>query len=458
MGQKEDIDLKNGELKPKDRAEAVAIFRAQVIGPLVCRSQWTHGELAEELRALSQQPVRPPGASRSRTYAASTLERWLYGWRRGGLNALRPKRRSDCGHARALTAEQRALLLAIRHDFPLVASTVILRTLVTEGRIEPDAISDSTLRRFYAEHGLDSVTMRRQAAGHRHERRRWQAARPHQVWHADVMHGPALQIDGRSVPLRIHAILDDRTRFVIAIQACSTERESEMLALLVKAIRGHGCSETLYLDNGPTYVGETLRTACTRLGIALVHAKPYDPQARGKMERLWRTMRAQCIDVMGPMTSLHDVQVRLLAWLDRHYHLAPHAGLLGRSPLNVLEEELLDDQRPAISETMLREALTIRQRRRLRGDGTLEVAGTNFELKESFMAGKQVLVGRSLLDPTEAPWVEHENECLQLYPVNPVANSRRKRSKRAKRGLDAVPFDPPGALLRALTKPKGPKG
>lgn len=86
---------------------------------------------------------------------------------------------------------------------------------------------------------------------------------------------------------------------VVAIQACATERESEMLALMVKAIRGYGCPETLYLDNGPTYVGETLGTACARLGIALVHAKPYDPQARGKMERFWRTLREQCVSVMG---------------------------------------------------------------------------------------------------------------------------------------------------------------
>lgn len=446
--------MTHDELKPKDHAEAVAVFRAQVIGPLACRSDWTHGELADALRALSQQPVRPPGAIRSRCYAPSTLERWLYQWRRGGLEALKPRRRSDSGHARALSDEQRQLLLAIRREHPRVANTVILRTLQADGRIAPGAVSHSTLRRFYAEHGLDRVTLRRQSLGHRVERRRWQAARPHQVWHADVMHGPALQLDGRSLPLRIHAILDDRTRYVVAIQATNTEREQEMLALLVKAFRGHGGPDTLYLDNGPTYVGETLRTACSRLGIALVHAKPHDPQARGKMERFWRTLREQCVDLMGPMASLNDVQVRLLAWLERHYHRAPHAGLLGRSPGQVLEEEVLADTRDPISEQMLREALTVRQKRRLRGDGTLEIAGIDFELQEGFLAGQLVIVARTLLDPTEPPWVEHEHRQLVLWRVDPVANSRRKRkrSKRAKRGIDAIAFDPPGTLLRALTK------
>ncbi|MEM1032022.1 MAG: DDE-type integrase/transposase/recombinase [Myxococcota bacterium] len=441
------------ELTPRDHAEAVAIFRAQVIGALVCHTDWTHGELAVALRALSMQHVRPPGADRTRCYAPSTLERWYYAWRRSGLDGLRPRRRSDRGHARGLTEAQKELLLAIRRDHPRVATTVILRTLVADGRLAKGAISDTTARRLFAEHGLDRKTLRHHDPNHATERRRWQAARAHDVWHADVMHGPALDIDGKAVPLRIHAILDDRTRYVVALQACTTERESEMLALLVRAVRGHGCPKSLYLDNGPTYIGETLKTACARLGIALVHAKPYDPQARGKMERFWRTLREQCVGLMGPMGSLHAVQARLIAWLDQHYLHAPHVGLLGRSPQDVLHDELLDDERAALAEELLREALTIRQSRRLRTDGTLEIAGCHFELSQGFLAGHKVTVARCLVDPTEAPRVEHDGTRLTLRVVDPVANGRRTRSKRAKRGLDAVPFDPPGTLLRKHLSP-----
>lgn len=446
--------MKDDEVTPKDHAEAVAIFRAQVIGPLACRTDWTHGELAQALRALAAQPFRPPGSARTRCYAPSTLERWLYAWRRSGLEGLRPRRRSDRGHGRALTNAQRDLLLDIRRDHPQIAATVILRTLVASGRLPAGTMSDTTLRRLYAEHGLDRKTVRRRDLGHPTERRRWQAAKAHQVWHADVMHGPALDVDGRSVPLRIHAILDDRTRYVVAIQACATERESEMLALLVRGVRRHGSPETLYLDNGPTYVGETLRTACARLGVTLVHAKPHDPQARGKMERFWRTLRGQCVSLMGPMPSLHEVQVRLIAWLDVHYHLAPHAGLLGKSPQEVLDAELASAARTAPSEDLLREALTVRQTRRLRSDGTLDVAGRDFELEQGFLAGHKVVVARTLVDPTEAPWVEHDEQRLVLRPVDPVANAKRKRSRRPKRGLDAVPFDPAGTLLKRMLSPK----
>lgn len=429
------------ELGPRDAAEEVALFRAQVIGPLLCRGAHEHGELADALRELSQQPVRPPGSAWTRTYSVPTLERWLYAYRAGGLPALRPRRRSDRGHAQQLTDAQRELLLAIRREHPRVSAALILRTLEADGRIDRGAVSESTVRRLFAEHGLDRVSVRQ---GDREPRRRWEAAAPNAL-----CHGPALRVDGKSVPLRIHAILDDHSRYLVAVEACTTEREVEMLRLLVKALRLHGAPDALYLDNGPTYVGDTLRTACGRLGIGLLHAKPRDPQARGKMERLWRTMREQCLDHLGTQSSLHDVQVRVLAWLSRYYQVTPHASLMGKSPAEVYEAAPVE----TVPEAMLREALIVRARRRVRRDGTLTVAGTDFELDAGYLCGRLVTVGRCLLDPNEPPWVEHEDQRLPLRIVDPRANARRRRRrKRTRRGIDALDFDPNKARLDELVR------
>src|SRR5690606_41511228 len=70
--------LMSDVLKPKDRPEAVALFRAQVVGPLLCRDFGSHGQLAGAIRATAAEPVRPPGHTRSRTYAASTIARRYY--------------------------------------------------------------------------------------------------------------------------------------------------------------------------------------------------------------------------------------------------------------------------------------------------------------------------------------------------------------------------------------------
>jgi putative transposase len=51
--------MTDDELAPRDHAEAVALFRAQVVGELVAR-QLQRGELEAELREKSQQRFRAP--------------------------------------------------------------------------------------------------------------------------------------------------------------------------------------------------------------------------------------------------------------------------------------------------------------------------------------------------------------------------------------------------------------
>jgi len=430
-------------LEPRDHAEAVALFRAQIVGALA-QEELCHGELRAELSHLSRKRYRAPGAAVARRYGFSTLERWFYAFQNGGLDALRPKRRSDKGHARALTDGQRDLLIDIKKEHPTASADIIIETLELDGRLERGAVSASTVRRLFAEEGLDRKTLRQRSPRGR-VRRRWQASAPHQLWHADVCHGPALKIGKRSVPLRIHAILDDATRDVIALQALSTEREADMLVLLSQSLPSHGKPGTLYLDNGSTYSGEMLATACARLKISLVHARPYDPQARGKMERFWRTLRAQLLDHMGTMSCLHDVQVRLLAWLDRRYRCRPHGGLMGKTPAEAMSNHRGAD----VSRGEISKAFMARGRRLVRNDGTISVGGVDWEVTERFLTGRWVTITRDLSEPTTPPTIEFEDRTYPVVPVDPVANSRRGRKTfQPKPGIDAVAFDPGTTRLR----------
>ncbi len=434
-------------IRPKSHAESVALFRAGVIGPLTAR-ELAHGDLADELRKLSIQRFRPPWAGRSYQYSVSTLERWYYAYKARGLAGLEPRPRSDRGYAQALTDAQRKLILGIAEERPEVSVSVLLRTLVADGRLGVGEVSEQTVRRLLAQHGLDRSARRLRARG---RRRRWQASAPDALWHADVCHGPALSVDGRTVPLRVHAILDDASRFIVGIRAFSTEREVDMLELLVEALRQSGPPRTLYLDNGSTYRGEALHLAGERLGIRVVHAEPYDPQARGKMERFWRTLRGGCLDHIGAQSSLHDVQARLLAFIGQHYHAAPHSALVGRCPADVYAT----DGEPAelLTDDDLREALVVRSGRRVRRDGTVSVGGIDWEVEAGYLAGRNVTVARTLFDPKAAPWIEEAERRHTLVPVDPVANATRPRKPRKHaKGVDAIPFDPAGALLDRLVR------
>jgi transposase InsO family protein len=94
----------------------------------------------------------------------------------------------------------------------------------------------------------------------------------------------------------------------------------------------HGKCDAPYLDNGSTYVGKVLQLVCSRLGITLLHARPYDASARGKMERFWRRMREEALSHLGEVASLADVEDKLRTLLVRYYQCAPNAGILGRAP------------------------------------------------------------------------------------------------------------------------------
>ncbi len=431
-------------LKPRDRYEQVAIFRAEIVGALV-RTPLTRGELRRRLKALSRQHFRPPGSPHTRTYGYSTLQRWYYAYKAGGLEALTPRPRADRGHGRTLTDEFKTLLLNIRRDHRHVPATVIRDALIDQGRMDPADASVATVQRLYREHDLPRLA-RGVHGDDGAQRLRWQAAHPGALWHGDVCHGPSIVIDGQKKPLRIHALMDDASRYVVALEAHHTEREMDLIGLLADTLRRHGAPDAFYLDNGSTYRGEALSVACSRLGVGLLHAKPYDPRARGKMERFWRTLRERVVDHLDACTSLHDVNVRLWAFVKR-YHDRSHAGLMGRTPDEVWRAWWQAHPAAAVDEARLRDALTVRKQRRVRGDSTLSHDGCDFECDQSFLSKKNVTVAHCLLDRPPLPWIEHQEQRFELHPVDPVKNGQRGRRKSKELAEPTTPFDAASALL-----------
>ena len=442
---------------PEDHAAQIATFRSEIVGALRHRAL-NRGELLQELKKLSQQTFHPPGAPRTESYAVSTLQRWYYAYKNRGLTGLRPKPRKDKGRGRLLPPEVKALLLDIRQEHPGVSVPLIVRTLQQDGRLAVSAEGSrgavTTVRRLFVEHGLGKDPLQAQQA--RPVRLRWEAAGPNALWHADVCHGPKLHIAGGTFPLRIHALLDDASRFLLTIAAFDNEREVVMLHLLVRALRAHGRPEALYLDNGATYSGDLLRTMCRRLGITLLHAKPYDPQARGKMERFWRTLRAGCLAHLPTTTTAPEVQQRLDTFVQQHYQQVPHAALLGKSPAQVYASSR--STALPIDEATLRQALTVQVRRRVRKDSTLSLNGKLFELDQGYLAGSVVTISSCLLDgPPSVPVVEHEGHRFPLHLCDPKGNSGKHRRlsgapSPSRRSLAlSPPFDPCNPLWPAPT-------
>jgi hypothetical protein len=208
-------------------------------------------------------------------------------------------------------------------------------------------------------------------------------------------------------------------------------------------VRRWGRPDALYLDNGSTYVGAALATACARLGVSLLHPRPYDPEARGKIERFWRTLREKCLDYLPRDVSLGELQARLDRFLAQHYQSDPHESLFGDTPGLVWEAR----RTHVTSDTALADALTVEKIRHVTKDGVVSIDGALFEVRQGFLAGHRVKV-RSCLIAGLAPVaeVEHEKHRYQLKPLDRAANATARRPPRRVPAARTVTFDPTATI------------
>ena len=398
-------------------AEAVSAFRLSVVGDLLVR-ELDRGDLTAELKQRARQRYRPPGRKTSRTFHWKTLQSWLL-QARHGIAQLKPASR-ERGFALALNEEQRQTLLDIRRTHPTAAAELILTEAVRNGLIAKDSVSPATLRRLFRAHGLSRDSLNR--TSRRSNRRRWSARSAGDLWHADVCHVRAQTPTGTWRTWRVHAIVDDRSRYVVALEVHETETEADLLRVLCTALLQHPAPGVFYVDNGPCYRGDTLAALAQRLEVRLVHAKPHDAEARGLMERLWRTMRQQCTDHLGPIETAGQLANALWAWVDG-YHRRPHGGLMGKRPRDIY---LADTRgKPTKNAADIATALERLERRRVRKDATLSLDGALFET-QGWLAGKTLevrvcgLTGK-LISAT------HDGKNVPLGPCDPVANASRSR-------------------------------
>jgi transposase InsO family protein len=159
---------------------------------------------------------------------------------------------------------------------------------------------------------------------------RFQHEHPNDLWQMDFMGHFPTDVGGRCHTL---TVLDDRSRFALALRACGDEKAATVRAQLTDLFRRYGLPRRILSDNGSPWGcdGEhryTLLSAwLIRLGVGVWHGRPLHPQTQGKDERFHRTIRAEAI---GPrrFTDLPDVQQRCYdPWRDVYNLQRPHEAL-----------------------------------------------------------------------------------------------------------------------------------
>lgn len=368
----------------KTRSEEVALFRYGLIGDLVHLPPGANG-LYERLREKADIDYKIPGSLRVRV-APETIRFWLRLYRKGGFDALRPRERVDRGRSHALPQEISDLLVAIKDGNRELTVQLVIREALASGKVpEGLQLAQSTVHRLLSRAGL---MVKAPATPTSKDHRRFSFEKAGDLWMSDVMHGPSVLVEGKKRRAYLIAFIDDATRVIPYAAFALSENTAAFLPVLKEAVLRRGCCRRLFVDNGAVYRTHQLALVCAKLGITLIHARPYHAQAKGKIERYFRTVRLQLLPLLTPadFASLDALNRRLWTWVEGEYHHAPHRGLDGVTPLDKWAQ-VADEVRylgQDIDDLFLNEA-----KRKVAKDRTVSLDGVVYEV-DAMLVGESV--------------------------------------------------------------------
>jgi len=430
------------------RSEEVALFRYGLIADLTHLEPGARG-LYRLLEEKAAKDYCIPGSTRTRV-AEETMRTWLRKYRLQGFDALKPRPRKDAGDSRALPQAVKDALVSIKDDNPELSVQLVIKEALATARVPADvSLAASTVHRVLSRAGL----MQRAASvegGTPGDRRRFAFELAGELWMSDVMHGPAVTVAGRQRrKTYLIAFLDDATRAVPFAAFALAENTAAFLPVLKQAVMRRGVPKRLFVDNGAAYRSHHLALVCAKLGVTLIHARPYSPQAKGKQERWFRTVRMQLLPRLteADTASLEALNRRLWAWVEGEYHQAPHRGLDGETPADRWAQKsgqvkYLDGQ-VDLDDLFLAEA-----KRKVAKDRTVSLDGLVYEV-DAALVGETVCLrfdasgSRRTVQVWHAGAKVHDAKVVDLY-----ANCFVKRDR------PSAPSDapPPGLKLSDMKR------
>ena len=366
-----------------DLRQAIALFRYGVIADLVHLPLGTKG-IGDKLRDKAGQPYTIPGTDRTRV-AADTIRGWIKLYRDGGFDALYPKPRTDRGQPRRLPPEVAERLVALKTENPACSVRIIIGKARAEGIDQP--LAPSTVHRLFSREGLFD-----RAPPDGADRRRFAFRDAGELWMSDVMHGPKVRHGRSRRKSYLVAFIDDATRVIPFAAFAGAENVQAFLPIFKNALIRRGLPQRLYVDNGANYRSRQLALVCARLGIVLVHARPYQPAGKGKIERFFRTLRAGWLSHLDTrdLDSLPTLNRSLWAWIEGEYHNTPHRGLDGRA---ALEQWVLASAGVRYPDATLEldEIFLFEARRLVHKDRTVSLNGRLYEV-DPLLVGQRVVL------------------------------------------------------------------
>ena len=408
----------------KNDSEHVALFRYGIIADFVNLPPGTKG-LYALIKKKAEQNYSIPGSRRTKV-AEETIRSWLKKYRVGGFDALLPKERADKGKARRLPLEVADVLLAVKEEEPELTVPLVIKKARASGCIADDLrLPESTVYKLLARNGL---TKKKTSPDKDHRRFSYHYAGD--LFMSDVMHGPAIKIDGRRKrKTYLIAFIDDATRVIPYGAFAHSENTASFMEVFKQAILRRGIPQRLFVDNGSAFRSQHLSLVCAKLGTTLIHARPYHAAAKGKIERWFRTIRMQFLPMLSErdMQSLSTINRALWTYIEIEYHRTQHR-ILGETPLDCWAKvgQRVRYPEPGVD---LDDLFLFESKRKVQKDRTISLNGMVYEIHAS-LVGETVTLRYNPANQGKVIEVCHDNLFIQEAKlVDTYANCFVKRDR-----------------------------
>jgi transposase InsO family protein len=368
----------------------VALFRYALILPLLRHDRQRDGSKLSLRAAIAAAHHAIPHSQRH-TVSIPTLRRWEKAYRAHGFEALKPQRRNDRGATRTISADTLDRAEALKRELPSRSARTIADIMQRDqaSPIPEPELAPRTLRRQLATRGLTTARLAHAQTAYR----RFERSHFGDLWQSDALDGP--QLPDPADPARqrqtfLFAFIDDHTRLIPHAQFYWNEQLPRLEDCLKRAILRYGCPLAIYADQGHVYRADQLNAACATLGTRRILARPYSPQAKGKIERFFGFVRSAFLPELACSSSVHtldDLNQSILAWIEVVYHRKVHSET-GQAPLDRFRQDDTPSVRP-VDPLTLRTAFLFRDTRCVTKAAQINFLGNRYAVP-GFLVGQTI--------------------------------------------------------------------
>ena len=279
-------------------------------------------ERLEFVHLALQEAVNRSELCRRFGISRETGYKWIKRFEEEGAAGLEDDSRRPHRSPNQTPKEMERLVLKVRREHEAWGGRKVRTLLLREGY--EGVPSASTITEIFRRKGLlDPVESDKHKPWQRFEREA-----PNELWQMDFKGHFAMRT-GRCHPL---TVLDDHSRFNVALWACGDEQATTVKEHLAQSFRIYGLPDCILVDNGSPWGDHEdqpytfLTVWLLRLGVQVIHSRAYHPQTAGKDERFHRTLNAEVLQGRF-FSDLAHVQAAFDQWRPIYNCHRPHEGI-----------------------------------------------------------------------------------------------------------------------------------